>query len=93
MKLHSISSNYLVFDDSWDELAIEQDLRSSTFKEIVFISINLSSFFLTIIFFLYQASFFSLFFFCSLYLCRFSLLDGQQGVYIGLGPNCDWLIG
>jgi hypothetical protein len=42
-KLHSISSNYLIFDDSWDELAAEQGLRLNTIEGIVFMLINLFS--------------------------------------------------
>jgi hypothetical protein len=72
-KLCSISGNYLVFDVSWDELAIEQELRSNTIEEIMFISINLSSFSLQLFSFSNKLVSFLSFFLLSLSVSIFSL--------------------
>jgi hypothetical protein len=75
-KLHSISSNYLIFYASWDELAAEQGPRFNTIEGIIFMSINLFSLSLSLklVFFLLLSLYVSL---------NWPLLDGQDRVYIG----------
>jgi hypothetical protein len=46
LNLHSINSNYLVLDASYDELVAEQGFKLNSIKGIVFTLINLSSLFL-----------------------------------------------